>query len=356
MKTGVKRRAWRLLGAIGPLLGIVSCGGEELDRSVRRATRTSIRVLQPAPGALALPLRDGSVRFAVIGDAGRGDQLQYDIARQMYAWRDKFPFEFVVMLGDNIYPPHTPEDYRNKFEEPYRPLLDAGVTFQAAIGNHDDEGELKYGPFNMGGRRYYTFRRSERRIAGLTGSGVRFFVLDSRSLDPAQLTWLKDELKASGTEWKICYMHHPLYTSGRYRSGARALRTALEPILVDGDVDVVLSGHEHFYERLVPQRGIAYFISGGGGALRRGDIRPSVVNAAGYDEDCHFMLVEVSGKELYFQAIGRDGRTVDAGVITKEDSATADKGPPREFDEPSLERLVPTLVDSVLLRSRRRTS
>ena len=68
------------------------------------------------------------------------------------------------------------------------------------------------------------------------------------------------------------------------------------------------------------------------------------------------MLVEVSGKELYFQAISRDGRTVDAGVITKEDSATADKGRPREFDEPSPETLVPTLLDSVLLRLRRRTS
>jgi hypothetical protein len=312
----VSRLSWKALAAIGVALVAPACRSE-LDRSLERTTRTTVRTLEPPAGALALPLADGSVRFAVIGDAGRGDQAQHDVARQMIAWRARFPFEFVVMLGDNIYPPHEPDDYRRKFEEPYKPLLDAGVTFHAAIGNHDDPSEISYGPFNMGGRRYYTFRRSERRLAGLAGSGVRFFVLDSRTLDPAQLAWLKDELDASGTAWKICYLHHPLYTSGRYRAAARALRLTLEPLLVGGDVDVVVAGHEHFYERIRPQHGISYFISGGGGALRKDDIRPSNLTAAGYDDDCHFMLIEVSGDELYFQTIARDGKTVDAGVIAR---------------------------------------
>jgi 3',5'-cyclic AMP phosphodiesterase CpdA len=253
----------------------------------------------------------------VIGDVGRGDQAQYDTARQMVAWRERFPFEFVIMLGDNIYPPHTPDDYRRKFEEPYAPLLKAGVTFHAAIGNHDDDGQVNYGPFNMGGKRYYTFRKSETRLAGLAGAGVRFFVLDSRSFDPAQRAWLDGELAASGTAWKIAYMHHPLYTSGRYRVSARTLRVAIEPLLVARDVDVVFSGHEHFYERIHPQHGISYFISGSGGALRLRDIRRSRLTAAGYDLDCHFMLIEVSGDDLHFQAITREGRTVDAGVITR---------------------------------------
>jgi predicted phosphodiesterase len=275
-------------------------------------------VLSPAAGELALPLKQGSVRFAVIGDVGRGDQAQYDTARQMVAWRERFPFDFVIMLGDNIYPPHTSDDYRRKFEEPYAPLLNAGVTFHAALGNHDDDGQVNYARFNMGGKRYYTFRKSETRLAGLAGAGVRFFVLDSRSFDPAQRAWLDAELADSGTAWKICYMHHPLYTSGRYRAGARALRVAMEPMLVARDVDVVFSGHEHFYERIHPQHGISYFISGSGGALRFRDIRPSPLTAAGYDLDCHFMLIEVSGDELYFQAISRDGKTVDAGVIARQ--------------------------------------
>jgi hypothetical protein len=265
---------FRFLGAMltagGVALATIACR-PELDQSAQRSTRTTVRTLTPGPDALVLPRKDGSVRFAVIGDVGRGDDAQRDVARQMTAWRARFPFDFVVMLGDNIYPPHTPEDYRRKFEEPYAPLLEAGVTFHAAIGNHDDPGQLSYEKFNMNGRRYYSFAKAERRLAGLVGAGVRFFVLDSRSLDQAQLAWLKREL----------------------------------------------SGHEHFYERIHPQHGITYFVSGAGGALRKDDIRPSSLTAAGFDDDCHFMLVEVSGDELYFQAIARDGRTVDAGVIVR---------------------------------------
>jgi len=283
----------------------------------RLAAATEVRELSPAPGTLALPLREGSIRFAVIGDSGRGDRAQQEVAAQMVAWRQQFPFEFVVMLGDNIYDRHTPADYVQKFEAPYRLLLDAGVQFYAAIGNHDDSGQTNYAKFNMGGRRYYTFRKSERRLAGLAGAGVRFFVLDSRSLDPEQLDWLREELAESGTHWKIAYFHHPIYTSGRYRGTARALRIVLEPILLEGHVDVVLSGHEHVYERIVPQNGILYFVSGAAGSLRRGDVRPSPITARAFDTDYHFMLMEIAGNELYFQAISRAGETVDAGVLVR---------------------------------------
>jgi len=294
------------------------CRSSSVPAEAQRATRTAIRELSPGPGEPALPVKSGSVRFAVIGDSGRGDQAQAQIAQQMIAWRTKFPFDFVVMLGDNIYPPHGPDDFSVKFEEPYRALLESGVTFHAAIGNHDLDSELNYAKFNMGGHRYYTFRQNERRLEGLVGAGVRFFVLDSRSLDPEQLVWLRDELSRSGTDWKICYLHHPIYTSGRYTSAARALRLALEPILVNGDVDVVLSGHEHFYERMLPQHGISYFISGGAGSLRKADIhRPSAIMARGFDTDFHFMMMEVSGDTLYFQAISRTGPTIDAGSITR---------------------------------------
>jgi Calcineurin-like phosphoesterase len=302
------------LFVLGPPAGL---RWTELEPDVRRSTAAVVRELSPRPGELALPLRDGSIRFALIGDSGRGDRMQQEVADQMAAWRAKFPFDFVLMLGDNIYDRHTARDYELKFEQPYRALIAAGVTFHAAIGNHDDPGQIYYRPFNMGGERYYTFRRNERRLAGLAGAGVRFFALDSRSVDHEQREWLRRELAASGTAWKICFLHHPLYTSGRYRGSARALRLALEPILVGGDVDVVLSGHEHFYERLQPQRGISYFISGAAGSLRRGDIRPSTVSAKGFDQDFHFVLMEVSGNELYFQAITRTGLTVDAGVIRR---------------------------------------
>jgi hypothetical protein len=295
-----------------------ACKGRSGSSDAPRSPRITVQELSPAAGQIALPLKSGSVRFAVIGDSGRGDQSQNEVAQQMTAWRQQFPFEFVVMLGDNIYPPHAPDDFEKKFETPYRALLDQGVSFYAAIGNHDLETELTYPKFNMDGRRYYTFRRNERRLEGLAGAGVRFFVLDSRSLDPSQLVWLRNELAQSGTDWKICYFHHPLYTSGRYTTTARFLRIALEPILLEGNVDVVLTGHEHFYERMHPQRGIAYFISGGAGSLRKGDIRrPSAIMARGFDTDFHFMMMEISGDTLYFQAITRTGETIDAGSLTR---------------------------------------
>jgi hypothetical protein len=238
----------------------------------------------------------------VIGDSGRGDRPQHEVAAQMIAWRARFAFDFVLMLGDNIYDRHSPQDYIDKFEAPYGPLLEAGVTFHAAIGNHDDSAQVFYSKFNMGGNRYYTFRKSERRLEALTGAAARFFVLDSRSLDPKQIAWLRSALAESGSNWKICYFHHPLYTSGRYQSGGRALRLAVEPVLIGGGVHVVFAGHEHFYERIGPQNGIVHFISGAAGSLRRGDIRPSPFSR-GFDEDYHFMLVEIAGDELFFQAI-----------------------------------------------------
>jgi hypothetical protein len=296
---------------------VIAACHRDLPSETRRQTELVISELRPAAGELALPVRAGSVRFAVIGDSGRGDAAQQEVANQMVAWRQRFPFTFTLMLGDNIYPPHAADDYQKKFEEPYRALLDAGVLFHAAIGNHDEPDEINYKGFNMDGRRYYTFREGEKSLKGLAGAGARFFALDSRSFDRDQLAWLKKALDDSGSRWKIAYFHHPLYTAGRYQAGARSLRSVLEPILIDGDVDVVLSGHEHFYERIVPQRGIAYFISGGAGSLRRGDIRPSSLNARGFDTDFHFVMMEVSGDELWFQAISRTGATIDAGVITR---------------------------------------
>ena len=121
----------------------------------------------------------------------------------------------------------------------------------------------------------------------------------------------------SESEWKIPVYHRPIYTSGRYRVWARLNRGLLEPLFVKQGVKVAFSGHEHFYERIKPQQGITYFISGGAGSLRRGDIRPTGLTDAGFDTDYHFMLVEISGDELFYQTISRTGATVDSGVIRR---------------------------------------
>ena len=80
------------------------------------------------------PLKSGSVRFAAIGDTGTGDPAQYEVAQRMVAARQNFPFEFVIMLGDNIYGGSAPRDFEKKYEVPYKQLLDAGVKFYASLG------------------------------------------------------------------------------------------------------------------------------------------------------------------------------------------------------------------------------
>ena len=264
---------------------------------------------QNAPAA-GLPDRPDSLKFAVIGDTGNGDRTEYDIGQQMAAARVKFPFDMVLMLGDNMYGRQEPQDFVDKFERPYAPLLQAGVLFYATLGNHDNQSNRFYKGFNMGGERYFSYVKKN----------VRFFVLDSNSLDPQQRSWLDEALSRSREDWKICYFHHPLYSdAGRHGSDV-SLRVALEPTLVKHGVDVVFSGHDHVYERIKPQKGISYFVAGSGGELRRGDVHPSALTAAYFDQDNAFMLVEVAGDELFFQAVARTGMTVDSGVIHRQAS------------------------------------
>ena len=136
-------------------------------------------------------------------------------------------------------------------------------------------------------------------------------------MDKKQVKWLEDELAKDTSDWKVAFMHHPPYSSGGKHGSDDQLREIIEPIFVKYGVNVVLTGHDHFYERIKPQKGIYYFVSGAGGKLRKGDIRDnSPLTAKGYDDDMSFMLFEVvNGKQMHFQAISRTGKTIESGVL-----------------------------------------
>jgi 3',5'-cyclic AMP phosphodiesterase CpdA len=257
---------------------------------------------------LTLPNKPGSFHFAVIGDTGTGERAAYDVAARLAEYRAKFKFDLVVMLGDNMYGGQKPKDYKKKFEAPYKPLLDAGVKFHASLGNHDDPNQKSYKLFNMNGERFYTFKPRE---------GIRFFALDSNYMDKAQLAWLEKELAASGSDWKIAFFHHPLYSSGGKHGSDLQLRAILEPLFVKHNVALVLTGHDHFYERVKPQRGITHFVIGGSAKLREGNVRKSEITAKAFDTDNSFALMEIDGDVLHFQAISRTGKTIDSGSITR---------------------------------------
>jgi predicted phosphodiesterase len=255
---------------------------------------------------VTLPGNPDSLKFAVMSDLhAENDRKVYALAQQMTAVRAKFPFEMVITAGDNMNESVRPRDFVDKFEEPFGPLLNAGVQFYAALGNHDSRSQRFYKTWNMGGERYYTFARKN----------VRFFILDSNDLDPPQLAWIDGALRNSQEDWKVCFLHHPPYSDGKTHGSQTGVRTILEPIFVKYGVNVVFTGHEHIYERITPQKAISWFVTGGAGPVRKGDTKPSAMTAAYFDQDLSFMIVEIQGDDLFFQTISRTGKSVDSGVI-----------------------------------------
>jgi hypothetical protein len=263
-----------------------------------------------APLALTLPNKPGTVKFGVLGDFGNGTREQYELGATMKRVHDAFPFEFIVTVGDNIYGSEQPRDFVRKFEEPYKGVLGAGVKFYASLGNHDAREQRYYKLFNMDGRLYYTFKPPI--------GDVRFFALETTYLDREQIAWIEKELEGSREGWKIPYFHHPPYSSGGRHGSADEIRRVLEPLFVQHNVSVVMTGHDHFYERVKPQQGIVYFVVGSGGQLRRGDLRDgSPLTDKGFDTDRAFLVAEIDGDEMHFNAVARTGQVIDSGVITR---------------------------------------
>ena len=303
----------RRLPLAGPLLVSLvliapSCAGVSTEQPAGPAVVASppAKAAEPVP----LPNADGSLKFLAFGDSGTGEAPQSQLARQMTALHERFKFELVILMGDNIYGSQNAQTYRTKFEVPYKALIDAGVKFRASLGNHDNPNQANYAVFGMDGQRYYSFKAPRQ--------NVRFFALESTYPTPAQIEWLEKELKSSTDEWKIAYFHHPLYSSARGHGSTESLRKVLEPLFVRYNVSVVMTGHDHTYERTKPQQGIIHFVAGSAGKLRTGDLnRRSPFFEAGYDADLAFLACEIQGDNMFFQAISRTGAVVDSGVVIR---------------------------------------
>ena len=309
-------RLWQIPVAVLALSCAVPAQSKTTPAQAPQATARTAVVAAREAGDTQTPVAQNSVRFAIIGDTGTGDRAQYETGEMLSRSHDVFPFDFVIMVGDNLYGSERPQDFVRKFELPYKSLLDLKIPFYAALGNHDDPNQRFYKPFNMNAERYYTFKKQS----------VRFFALDSNYMDRDQLAWLKRELEASGSDWKIPFFHHPLYSSGGTHGSEVDLRQQLEPLFLQYGVSVVFAGHEHFYERIKPQKGIQYFTAGGTAKLRTGDIKKTPLSAFGFDTDTSYMLAEISGDELTFQTLTRTGKRIDGGVVSKLNTNSAAAG------------------------------
>jgi 3',5'-cyclic AMP phosphodiesterase CpdA len=251
----------------------------------------------------------------------------------MAEWHQRLPFGLVLMLGDNVYggPLNlgggNAKDFPSRFDQPYAALLSRGVVFRAALGNHDmrhrDGLDLvdAYDRFHIehpGG--YYSF------TAGWLLDGaplVEFFVINTVRLeknkkDPEQLEWLEGALAESRARWRIVYGHHPLYSTGKRHGADERMRAKLEPLFFASNkprVRAVLAGHDHIYQRFHPQGGIAYFVCGSSGKLRRGNAEADSSLAAVNDREHVFMLWDATPEELRFRAINEHGVAFDCGVL-----------------------------------------
>jgi hypothetical protein len=292
---------WALLGVAAVVQAITQ---QQRGTAAKMSAATEV---QP-------PVGKDSVKFLVIGDSGTGDRAQTETGAQMWAAHAVFPYDFAIMLGDNLYGSERPQDFVAKFERPFKPLLDANIAFYASLGNHDDPNQRFYKNFGMGGKRFYTYQKKD----------VRFFVLDSNYMDKDQQRWLEEELSRSTSKWKIAYFHHPIYSSGGRHGSEVDLRTIIEPLFIKYKLNVVFAGHEHFYERLKPQKGIHYFTAGGSAKLRGGDIMAnSGLTAKGFDTEQSFMVVEIDDDVMRFQTISRRGKRVDSGEVRLQPQPTS---------------------------------
>ena len=163
----------------------------------------------------------------------------------------------------------------------------------------------------MHGERFYTYVRNN----------VRFFALDSNRMDPAEVDWLPAQLQAATEPWKVAYFHHPIYSSASTHGSDTGLRHVLEPLVIRYGVNAVFSGHDHVYERIRPQHGVYYFVSGAAGQLRQGDLQRSPLTAVGFDADQSFLLVEIDRDAMSVQAVSRHGRVVDSVRLPRQQQA-----------------------------------
>ncbi|MFC5994867.1 metallophosphoesterase family protein [Pseudonocardia hispaniensis] len=254
---------------------------------------------EPYPGWNTRP----AVRLAVAGDVGTGGAAARATGAAMDRLEESGEFDAVLLLGDNIYPDGDVAAVQSAVFEPFGPVLDGGTDLLAVLGNHDvrtDDGEPQLAALGMPDRWYHV------RIGP-----VELIMLDStRVEDPEQLAWLERTLAAAaadGVRWTVVAQHHPPRSAGRHGSHQPS-RRLLVPLFERFGVDLVLAGHDHDYQRSIPQDGIVYVVSGGAATLRPTGREPfTAASASVY----HFVELAAFDDRLELRAVDQQGRVFD---------------------------------------------
>lgn len=234
------------------------------------------------------------VRIAALGDVGTGEPDQYAVAAKLADLAQHDPLDALILLGDNVYPDGAPNRLDATVFRPFEPVLAGGADLLPVLGNHDaDYAAEQVATLGMPGRWY----------AHEVGD-VLFVGLDSTDPEnPAQLRWLDDTLASSSAPWIVAAMHHPPFSAGMHGSD-EDVRDEFVPLFERYGVDLVLSGHDHDYQRSFPIGGITYVVSGGGAKVRpTGSSDFTAYSAA----TLHFVEVAVWADRMELTAVGLDG-------------------------------------------------
>ena len=269
--------------AAGALIGLTATAG---------ALATS-----QAPGSAPGPSGQ-SVRFLVKGDWGTGSSAQAAITKRMCASHAATPASFILTTGDNFYSPDGTAT-RATFDRPEACLLATGLPWRATWGNHD-----------IGGTSTATRLASPKRWYSFAQGPVRVIVLDgNQPSSSAQLAFLKRTLERAKEPVRIVSIHQPPYTAGLHEPATTTQRLMV-PLFRTHGVSLVLSGHNHSYERIV-RDGITYIVSGGGGA----QVYPCVRMPTGLAKctpEHNFLEVDASPAAIAVRAVRRDGSTLES--------------------------------------------
>jgi predicted phosphodiesterase len=249
------------------------------------------------------PKAQTRISLLAIGDYGVGGSAELTIGRRMQQYEVRNGAAMLVLLGDNDYT-RSPGRFRANWARSFGWARPAGVHVAGVLGNHDYEtgrGRYELGMLGMPGA-YYT----------RTLGDAQLFFLDSNAVTDRQTAWLEHQLSVSAATWKIALFHHPPYTCGGH-SGNSQVVARWVPLFEDYGVQLVLSGHDHNYQRFAARNGVTYVVHGGGGAglysLRR---CPSSYPRRIRARDEHgFLSVSVSPDRLDGLAIDTRGRVTD---------------------------------------------
>ncbi|MBA2544394.1 MAG: metallophosphoesterase [Deltaproteobacteria bacterium] len=251
----------------------------------------------------APPGAPNAMRFVALGDTGSGDPAQIAIMKRLAAEQ----FDLMLFLGDIAYESGTARQLETRFFAIYRDFT-RYVPVYPAIGNHERrtrKGRPYFEAFVLPEpERYYSFDWGD----------VHFVAIDTTERNAQQLAWLDDDLGKNKLPWVIVYGHHPMYTNS-LRGPQLWIRKAFAKILTRHKVDLVLTGHEHQYERF-KVGDVNYIVSGGGGGQltsfygRSKALKQATVH--------HYLAFEVSAEQLVMKAIDISGNEIEALKLTKE--------------------------------------